>query len=164
MEAIESNARPFTGRKMLLSMLAFFGVIIVVNLGLLSFALDSDNGLVVKNSYVASQDYNRMMAKARAQEELGWRAAVTHRAGVVELRFTDGAGAPLTGLEIAGRLGRPVTDREDRPVAFREAGSGLYRTDAALGAGEWELDAVARDGAGAEFRRIVRFFVKDPGQ
>lgn len=161
MDVTHDNARPFTGRKMLLSVVAFFGVIIAVNMVLLTFALENDNGLVAKNGYVASQNFNTMMAEARAQEKLGWRATVDYSPGVVEMRYADASGAPLGGLDIAGRVGRPVTNHDDREVAFVETESGLYRMQTELGAGAWEIDVTARDGAGNAFRRIMRFTVKD---
>ena len=61
----------FTGRHMLLVMVAFFGVTITVNLVLAFFATSSWTGLIVKNSYVASQEYNEKLAEARAQDALG---------------------------------------------------------------------------------------------
>ena len=63
--------KPFTGRKMLIWTLGFFGVIIAVNLALLTFALRTHTGLVAPNSYVASQNFNRKAAEARAQAARG---------------------------------------------------------------------------------------------
>ena len=40
-------------------MLAFFGVIIAVNVVMATLASTSWTGLVVENSYVASQEFNR---------------------------------------------------------------------------------------------------------
>ena len=57
----------FSGRHMLLTMLAFFGVIIGVNLTMAWFARSSWTGLVVENSYVASQEFNAKM-EARIKE------------------------------------------------------------------------------------------------
>lgn len=162
--ADNDNARQFTGRKMLIWLCAFFGVIIAVNLVLLDVALDSWTGLVARNGYVASQNFNKQMAAARAQEKLGWHAELDYRPGVLEIRYLDADGAPLTGLDLAGRVGRPVTERDDHDVVFHEPEAGLYRTAVDLGAGVWEIDSVAHDGAGDSFRRILRFSVPDPAK
>ena len=61
----------FTGRHMLAAMLAFFGVIIAVNITMAVFAQTSWTGFVVRNSYVASQEFNGKVAAARAQAALG---------------------------------------------------------------------------------------------
>ncbi|TIS18850.1 MAG: cytochrome oxidase, partial [Mesorhizobium sp.] len=50
--------REFTGRHMLISILAFFAVVIGVNLTMATFAHRSWTGLVVENTYVASQQFN----------------------------------------------------------------------------------------------------------
>ena len=48
----------FTGWHMLAIMLAFFGTIITVNFTMAYLATSSWSGLVVKNTYVASQQFN----------------------------------------------------------------------------------------------------------
>ena len=53
--------RAFTGRHMAAIMVAFFGVVIVVNLLNARLASSTFGGEVVENSYVASQDFNRWL-------------------------------------------------------------------------------------------------------
>lgn len=146
----------FTGRKMLLCMCAFFGVIIAVNLGLAFFALRTDTGLVVKNSYVASQDFNRNQAAARQQEALGWTLVPEIASDAITLQVHDAAGLPLLGLDLTGIVGRPVTDSHDQILRFVDAGGGLYQADIALGRGFWDLDVTATAVDGRTFRRIFR--------
>src|SRR3546814_12783326 len=57
--------------------IAFFGVVISVNIVMASFALSTFGGTVVVNSYVASQHYNEWLARADAQDRLGWNKNVT---------------------------------------------------------------------------------------
>jgi nitrogen fixation protein FixH len=64
------QSREFTGRHMLMIMLAFFGVIITVNVVMARFAMTSWTGLVVENSYVASQQFNEKMMAVRTQNDL----------------------------------------------------------------------------------------------
>ncbi|WP_416896867.1 MAG: FixH family protein [Minwuia sp.] len=99
--------RPVTGRTVLITIVAFFGVIIAVNLTLTVFALRSDNGLVVKNSYVASQNFNRNMAEARAQEELGWRLAAIRENGELIVRLHDRDGIAVEGATVTAKVGQP---------------------------------------------------------
>ena len=58
-----------TGPKVLAIMLAAFGTVIAVNLTLAWSAVSTFPGLEVKNSYVASQNFNAELA---AQQALGW--------------------------------------------------------------------------------------------
>ena len=60
------------GGHVLAMLIAFFGVIITVNMVMAYFANSTWSGLVVKNGYVASQEFNTNLARAKAQEALGW--------------------------------------------------------------------------------------------
>jgi len=64
-------ARPFTGRKMAAIMVAFFAVVIIVNVYMAREASSTFGGVVVENSYVASQQYNRWLDEASAENALG---------------------------------------------------------------------------------------------
>ena len=54
---MSTEPRPLTGRKVLLIAVAAFAVILAANLAMLLAATGTFPGLVVKNSYVASQDW-----------------------------------------------------------------------------------------------------------
>ena len=54
--------REFTGKHMLAIMIAFFGVVFAVNFTMVYFSRHSWTGLVVENSYVASQEFNEKTA------------------------------------------------------------------------------------------------------
>ena len=59
--------KPLTGRKVLLIAVAAFGVVIAANLAMLLAATGTFPGLVVKNSYVASQGFDAKTAAQRAE-------------------------------------------------------------------------------------------------
>jgi nitrogen fixation protein FixH len=148
-----------TGRTVLLAFCAFFGTIIAVNAIMAVMAFDTHTGLVAKNGYVASQDFNRMNADARAQEALGWRmTAAADRQGVT-LSLTGADGAPLRGMSVTALVGRPVTEREDRTLTFAGRGGGRYAAAADLAPGVWSVDAVAQDAGGRRYRRVFRLTV-----
>ena len=134
---------PFTGRHMLAVVLLFFGTIIGVNLVMVISATGTFPGLVVKNSYIASQNFNRTLAEARAQAETGWRMELDADDGVITVRLTDRDGAPLHRLEVTAAAGRPSTTGEDRSVTLVQDGSG-YRATEALPPGLWEIAIEAR--------------------
>ena len=69
--------KAFTGRHAAMILVAFFGTVIGVNMVMASFALSTFGGTVVDNSYVASQHYNEWLARADAQDRLGWDKSVT---------------------------------------------------------------------------------------
>ncbi len=71
----------FTGWHMLAITLLFFGTIIAVNVTLAVYANRSWTGLVVENSYVASQHFNELLAEQRQQAELGITATLKAEGG-----------------------------------------------------------------------------------
>lgn len=121
---------------------AAFAIVIGANLAMLFAATGSFPGLVVKNSYVASQQWNE---KAAAQAALGWRAGVGYAGGVVTVRLTDAAGAPVRGADLRLTIGRPTQDRDDRVLAAPDAG-GLYRVPVALAPGRWQIKVATASG------------------
>ena len=156
--------RRFTGRHMVLIMVAFFGIVIGVNVTLAWFATGSWTGLVVPNSYVASQEFNaRNAARVRA-EAVGWQLAAAVEAGHLVIRLRDAAGQPLDGVTVSVTAGRPVHEGADRVLTVEPDVPGLYRTAEALAAGEWNLTIdLSRDDGGMTRRleRLVRVHVPE---
>lgn len=140
----DSREAAFTGRHMLLVMLAFFGVIIAVNVTMAWFARSSWAGLVVENSYVASQQFNAKMAETRAQQALKWTGRLTIEDGKVRYRITDARGAEVPLVAVAVTFRRPVDDREDQTIALaRDAGGYAAAHEVADGAWLVEIDSDA---------------------
>ena len=152
-----SDGKPFTGRHMLGLLGAFFGVVIAVNLMLAFFANRSWSGLVVKNSYVASQQYNGVIAAERRQEMLGWQGRFRHDAAGLSLILAGRDGTPLGGLAVTVTLSRPTHEGEDRVIALSEASPGVYGAEAALAAGLWEAKVVATARDGTRWRGNYRY-------
>ena len=139
-----TTPREFTGRKMLLIMLAFFGVIICVNVFMAYSAVKTFPGLEVDNSYVASQQFNE---RAAAQRALGWTVEFVQDGDEVVLTLQDADGQTVIPAAIAATLGRPTFAGDDIALEFRLVGN-EYRAAADLASGPWRLflDAVAQDG------------------
>ena len=137
----------FTGRHMAAILIAFFAVVIVVNLIMARFALSTFGGKVVENSYVASQHYNEWLQRAEAQDRLGWDMSVrvgADRHAVLLIRKDE---APLDGLTVAATLAHPLGRAEPRAIRFVPGAGGALRSVEALPAGRWRLDLSVRHGA-----------------
>lgn len=153
MTSSPSTPGKFTGRHMALIMVAFFGVVIAVNLTMATFATRTFGGKVVENSYVAGQQFNGWLAKGRAQEQLGWTAATDlEDSRQVTLRLQAGA-APLAGAQVSATAQHPVGRAEDVTLEFVRVAPGVYRSLAPLPAGRWKVHLIIRSGAG-EMRLI----------
>lgn len=148
----------FTGRHMLLIMLAFFGVIIAVNVTMATFANTSWSGLVVKNSYVASQQFNDMAQRGRAQAALGWVGTLVIDGSTLRYSLADREGRPVPLAAVDVIFRRPVSDTEDRTFALAAEGDGWYAAAADLNDGVWivEVDAdAAQEHPYRDVRRVV---------
>lgn len=159
MSAARSEFR-FTGWHMLAILIAFFGVVISVNVTLAVMANRSWTGLVVANSYVASQQFNEQAEAARKQKALGWQEALAHDGQAIIITLTDANGHALTGFKVTVTIGHPVAEKFDRKLVLSETAPGVYRAAADLGQGQWDADVLAEGEAGASFRQIHRFSVK----
>ncbi|AVO38299.1 FixH family protein [Pukyongiella litopenaei] len=149
--------REFTGRHALLLFGGAFAVIITVNIVLAVSAVRTFPGLEVKNSYVASQQFDD---RRDAQTALGWSVRAEAQDGRVFLSITDAHGNPVEVARLNATLGRATHVRDDIRPDFVFDGT-EYSAPATLGAGNWNLrmEATARDGT--EFTQRVVLHVKD---
>lgn len=153
----ETSARPLTGRKVLLIFVAFFGVITAVNIVMIYAATDTFPGLVVKNSYVASQKFD---AERDAHEALGWSAGAGLEDGALTVSIRDRDGAPVHGLEVSAVIGRPATDAFERIVELNPSGD-VYVARPGLPKGVWRIEIRAQGGPEERFRALARLY--EPG-
>jgi nitrogen fixation protein FixH len=158
-----SDENPFTGWHMLAVVLLFFGVVIGANVVLAVTATGTFPGLVVHNSYVASQEYNDLLAEARTREGVAWRMDLDAPDGVVNVRFVDGDGRSQHYLLVTALAGRPSSALEDRAIEFIETAEG-YRSPEPLSPGLWEIDVEARRGGEVVFRELRRAYVRPDGE
>ncbi len=153
-----STGKPLTGRKVLLIAVAAFGVVLAANLAMLFAATSTFPGLVVKNSYVASQGWNR---KTEAQRALGWKAVASYGEGALRVAMTGRDGAPVTGLNVVAVVGRPASAREDVRLELAEGADG-YAAPLVLAPGMWRVVITGTDTEGGGFEAETQFYVRNP--
>lgn len=134
-----------TGKHVLTLLIAFFGITAAVNAVFIYFALSTHNGLERPDAYENGLRYNRTLAAARAQAELGWSHALAiSPEGKVVLTVKDAEGLPVKRLEFTGVLGRPSSSRFDIALDFVETSPGVYASHAALpDSGAWVASVVS---------------------
>jgi nitrogen fixation protein FixH len=141
---------------MLVIMLAFFATIVSVNVGLAWFAASTWTGTVVQNSYVASQHFNELLAKARRQRRLGWSPSLHSVDGVLRAVVLDRQGRPLRELRLVARMSRPLGTTHDHAVTLRQQADGSYSAADILSAGLWDAELMADGNAGETARWTFR--------
>jgi nitrogen fixation protein FixH len=145
MSGSRSSVRPLTGRKVLVMIVGFFGVIFAVNGVMMKLAIQTLPGTEVDSAYSASLAYENEIAAAHDQDARGWKvdAHVQRRMGAdAELRVEvhDRSGLPVTGLRFQGRFERPADRRADQAVDLVATGDGIYFGKAAsILSGQWDL-------------------------
>lgn len=154
-------ANQFTGRHMLAIMLAFFGVIIGVNVTMAVMANTSWSGFVVKNSYIASQEFNRRAAEGREQDALGWRSQISLRDGTLRYALVDQSGASRVLSGGKGIIRRAVNDTGDHTLVLRPAGNGALEASVLLEDGIWIIEILAEAGLERPYRETHRVMVRN---
>ncbi|MDF1749233.1 MAG: FixH family protein [Alphaproteobacteria bacterium] len=154
------KVRGFTGWHMLAVLGLFFGVTIIVNLTLAFFASSSWTGLVVKNSYVASQHFNEHLANERRQASLGWSDQFTYDHGMMTLRLTDANGVPVSADVVHVVLRRPVAEQQDHEVRLLANADGTFTLRHDLGLGVWAADLRIEIPGQADWVKRYRFIVR----
>jgi nitrogen fixation protein FixH len=153
------GGKPFTGWHMAGSLALFFGVIITVNLTMAYYANSTWSGLVVKNSYVASQEFNGKVEQVKAQDALGWKGSLTSTPGVVRWSLVDASAKPVAADAVTIRFRRPVTESADATLALVPAGDGVWQADFPLGDGAWIAVIDVNSASNGMWRETLRFAV-----
>lgn len=130
----------FTGRHMAGILVAFFTVIIAVNVTMACLAGGTFGGIVVENSYVASQQFNRWLDEAAKERTFGWEAKLARTPdGRVAVTLTSGEPA----LRLVATARHPLGRLADRELTFTALGAGRFISVQRLPAGRWRLRLAA---------------------
>lgn len=169
-------AKQLTGRTVLISIVAFFAVIIGVNGIMTWFAIDTFSGVETEDAYRKGRDYNQEIQAAMAEKEHGWTVSVVEEKilpkaeftlgpmplHMVTIHVTDEADEIVRDLHIEGSIIRPVVKGYDTAVWFRPMSDGSYVAAADLPEdGKWQLKALIKDEAG-KTRQIVEDLFFNP--
>ncbi|WP_204115625.1 FixH family protein [Shimia biformata] len=149
--------RKFTGRHAAMVFIGAFAIIIGVNIVLAYSAVKTFPGLEVKNSYVASQEFDD---RREAQEALGWTVKARSTGGLLILSITDAQGKPVEVQTLDAVLGRPTHVQDDMTPDFKFDGT-AYVAPVELSDGNWNIRMTALAPDGTEFTQRVVLIVGD---
>ncbi|MBY3095122.1 cation transporter [Rhizobium leguminosarum] len=141
---MKASTRSFTGWHMLLATSAFFAVVISVNFTMAFYASSSWSGLVVENTYVASQEFNRKAAAMKAMAASGVEGALSVKGREIRYDIHDKEGTPAIIDEVTLTFKRPVGDHEDFHVTLRKIGDGRFEADHEVAGGDWIVEAISK--------------------
>ncbi len=136
--SVAKAPRRFTGAHATMLIMAFFAVVIAVNVTMAKLAISTFGGTVVDNSYVASQHFNAWLESGAADRALGWKVELARGTdGSLEARLTDSAGAPLDQARVRAHVEHPLGARPPQDLVLAEIMPGTYR--AQLAPGRWRV-------------------------
>jgi len=150
------------GLHVLAALVAFFGVVIAVDVSMAIEAYRTFPGEVSATPFEDGLQFNRTLARRAEERSLDWRAKVGAtvmgagsdvRSGRVLLRVTiaDATGKPVTGLKLSGQMERPATEIGRVSPNFTETKPGVYETAVPDTPGAWDLTLNGSDRAGRAF-------------
>lgn len=155
------QSRGFTGWHMASVMIAFFGTIITANVTMAYWASSSWSGMLSKNTYVASQDFNIRAAEAREWTRRGFRGMVEIDRSAVRY-FLEGPGDVLSRVTtVTAAFHRPVGDGQDFALELERGADGWYSAARILTPGPWIVDIEAKSDGRTVFHQAERIVVKE---
>ena len=161
-KAVNDDFR-FTGKHMLITMISFFGVIIAVNLTMATLASKSWTGLVVKNTYVASQQFNDQLEQAKLQQDTGIRSKLRYDHNGLIVIIEDRNGNRISADELTAEIGRPAYEQEDQVLALIPGPDDCYKLRIHLEPGIWDVRITGTVDKIA-YRRDARLLVRANGK
>lgn len=137
----------FTGWHMILVMFLFFGTIISVNFYMAWQATHTWSGLVVKNTYIASQEFNGKVAEAKVLTATGVTGKVIIDGGTIRYSIAQPGDLPVEADLLTLNFKRPVGEHQDFTLELQPVGEGQFETRHEVLPGAWIVEADAtRDG------------------
>lgn len=153
--SVAREGNVFTGWHMLAIMIAFFGTIITVNVTMAYLANSSWSGMLAKNTYVASQDFNKNAERAREWAKEGFKGEVRLEGGMVRYRLV-GPSEVLSAVDhVEATFHRPVGDKQDFTLKLVRDGE-FFSTSDIPSEGPWIVDLAAMRNGEVVFHQAER--------
>lgn len=154
--------KELTGRHVLFMLLAFFGIMLAVNIYFTYMAVTSFRGEDVLRSYRQGLEYNQTLDSRARQIKLGWTVSAnveTSRRGTSSLiiKITDAQAKGVEGLLVKGGLAHRVDSSLDVKVNWVEKGDGVYVGELGDIQGPFVLKAFAQSDDNSLDVNIFRF-------
>lgn len=123
-----------------------FAVVFAVNMLFVYLATKTHTGVVTEQAYEKGLAYNETLAKARAQDALGWQSHAEVAAGVLRLSLVNDRGNPVQGAEVTAHFTHPVKRGQDASFPLAERAEGRYElaVPEAHRSGQWDVTMVVQ--------------------
>jgi nitrogen fixation protein FixH len=151
--ALPAQGFRLNGWHVLAMTVAFFAVVIAVDMSFLFIAYKTHPGQVSVTPYEDGLAHDADVARLAAQTRLGWKASLGNGPdGRLVFEMLDASGRPLSGLSVVGKLEHPATEEGSISVVFRQIAPGRYEAHPGKLTGAWDVTVDSRDAQGHPFR------------
>ena len=155
------SGKGFTGRHMAAILVCFFGVVIAVNITMARFASSTFGGIVVENSYVASQEFNGRLKQSREQVALQWKASLKVVDGTIQYALTDRDGKPVPAASVSIQFRHPSYEAADWHVELQPAPNDTFEASHASRDGTWNVQIDSEVGRTRPYRDVRRITIRN---
>lgn len=152
----------FTGWHMLGSMLLFFGTIISVNMFMAWNAVSSWSGLVVPNTYVASQQFNGKAEAAKKRAATGITGTLSVEPNHVRFLVRNPHDSNYQPDSVSLKFRRPVGEAQNFDLILATTGNGQFEAKHDVPAGQWIVESVATKDGEVIIHEGERISVRQP--
>jgi len=164
---VTRSEKKFTGKKALIWIIGFFGVVFAVNGVMLYMALHTWGGLETDDAYRKGLFYNREITAAEDQAKSGWIISLDHqpislRGDILAVNITrpDGDLAPE---KVTAFISRAVTNIYDQTITLDQLGANQYGTPLTLPQpGQWDVDIRVSRPNGPLYQLKEKIFIAAP--
>jgi nitrogen fixation protein FixH len=137
--------RALTGRDVLLSLIAIFGLIFAVNTAFIVISVRTYRGEDEQKPYLQGVEYNHTLAERAKQSDLGWKASIgasrlANGKARIAVSLIQSNGTTEMHAVLSGELRHPADEHRDRQLTLHEMGAGEYRADIdGVTRGAWDV-------------------------
>jgi nitrogen fixation protein FixH len=136
----KKQPKPYSGKRILYYFIAFFLVIIVVNVIFIKSALNSHTGVITKNAYEKGLEYNKTIQTVDAQTHLGWHTDFKIDNHHAALRLFGKYQKPINHAKITLFIKDITSDKHDFSVPLTFVKDGLYQNVINFSRkGQWDI-------------------------
>lgn len=158
MTSLHARMARFRGVHLAAIMVGFFAVVVAVNIAMATLASRTFSGAIVRNGYVANQDFDTLSAAGRRQAALGWAVSAKAAGNRIMVELRDRDGAPLDGANVTGTIRHPIAAGRPSSVMLRPVAPGIYAAVAGVPRGQWDV-LIRIKARGRDYRLNERLYL-----
>lgn len=156
-----NSATILRGRTVFAWFVVFFGIIIAVDVAMVTLAIRTNTGLVTTRPYEKGIAYNKVVEAANAQAALGWKAEIIFGNAILDVTLREASGRVLHPESMVAEFTRPTQSGMDfrAPMEKKQGAESFVLVPQFPEKGLWEVRIYASVN-GHKFQQAKRIVVE----